>query len=236
MDDARIDFVQLWNVYHSVPSVYSLPLPKSLELSGDPGRETNEELAVPAGQARLNAVCFAGLSPVKTENKVYGPLDTRVSLPQLSPRPSAISRIRVEVGGGPSFDLDLLEDMGAVMAETFKMRYSIIVAKTFIRTIMKYAVSVGGGIAAAKAADNELVGFGVALLGKLLTDASEAADIRSSRYFPGRAYVGAVNLRPGVYDITVNFYRGSSLVDTVRLGGVKVEAQKANIIEAFSLR
>ncbi|MDR1353700.1 MAG: hypothetical protein LBK05_10505 [Treponema sp.] len=236
MDDARIDFVQLRNVYDSVPAIYSTPLPRSLELSGDPGRETNEELAVPAGQARLNALCFAGLSPVKTENKVYGPLDTRVSLPQLTSRPSVISRIRVEVGGGPSFDLELLENMGAVMAETFKARYNIIVAKTYIRTIMKYAISVGGGVAAANVADSELLGWGVALLGKLLTDASESADIRSSRYFPGRAYVGGVNLRPGIYDISVNFYNGSSLVDSVKHSGVKVEAQKTNIIEAFSLR
>jgi hypothetical protein len=236
MDDARIDFVQLRNVHGSVPAIYSTPLPKSLELSGAPGQETNEELAIPAGQARLNALCFAGLSPVKTENKVYGPFDTRVSLPRLTSRPSVISRIRVEVGGGPSFDLELLENMGAVMAETFKARYNIIVAKTYIRTVMKYAVSVGGGVAAAKASDNELVGWGVALLGKLLTDASEAADIRSSRYFPGRAYVGGVNLRPGVYDISVNFYNGPSLVDSVKRSGVKVEAQKTNIIEAFSLR
>jgi hypothetical protein len=236
MDDARIDFVQLWNVYHSVPAVYSTPLPSSLELSGTPGHETNEELAVPAGQARLNAVCFAGLSPVKTENKVYGPFDTRVSLPQLTPRPSAVSRIRVEVEGGPSFDLELLEDMGAVMEETFKVRYNIIVAKTFIRTFMKYAVSVAGGVAAGKAADNELVGLGVALLGKLVTDASEAADIRSSRYFPGRAYVGGVNVRPGIYNITANFYNRSSLLKSVKFSSVKVEAQKTNIIEAFSLR
>jgi hypothetical protein len=236
MDDARLDFVQLWNVYHSVPAVYSTPLPKSLELSGTPGQETNEELAVPAGQARLNAVCFAGLSPVKTENKVYGPFDTRISLPRLTPRPSAISRIRVEVEAGPSFDLELLEDMGAVMAETFKVRYSIIVAKTLIRTIMKYAVSVAGGVAAGKAADNELVGFGVALLGKLVTDASEAADIRSSRYFPGRAYVGGINLPPGVYTVTVNFYSGSSLLESVKRSGVKAEAGKTNIVEAFSLR
>jgi hypothetical protein len=142
----------------------------------------------------------------------------------------------VEIGGGPSFDLELLENMGAVMAETFKARYNTIVAKTYIRTIMKYAVSVGGGVAAAKAADNELLGWGVALLGKLLADASEAADIRSSRYFPGRAYVGGVNLQPGIYDISVNFYNGSSLVDSVKRFGVKVEAQRTNIIEAFSLR
>jgi hypothetical protein len=236
MDDARIDFVQLWNVYHSVPVVYSTPLPGSLELSGTPGYETNEELAVPADQARLNAICFAGLSPVKTENKVYGPLGTRVALPQLTPRPSAISQIRVEVEGGPSFDLDLLENMGAVMAETFKVRYSVIVAKTFIRTFMKYAVSVGGGVAAAKATDNDLLGFGVALLGKLVTEASEAADIRSSRYFPGRAYVGGVNLQPGIYNITVNFYNGVSLLESIKFSGVKVEAQKTNIIEAFSLK
>jgi hypothetical protein len=236
MDDARIDFVQLWNVYNSVPAVYSTPLPRSLELSGTPGHETNEELAVPAGQARLNVLCFAGLSPVKTEDKVYGPLDTRVSLPRLTPRPSSISRIRVEVEGGPSFDLELLEDMGAVMAETFKIRYSVIVAKTFIRTMLKYAVSVAGGVAVSEAADNQLLGFGVALLGKLVTDASEAADIRSSRYFPGRAYVGGVTLKPGVYNITVNFYNGSSLLESVKRSGMKVEAGKTNIIEAFSLR
>jgi tetratricopeptide (TPR) repeat protein len=235
-DDARLDFVQLWNVYHSVPSVYSTPLPASLELSGVPGRETNEELAVPGGKARLNALCFAGLSPVKTEEKIYGPYGTRVALPRLTPRPSSISHIQAEVEGGPSFNLELLEDMGAVMAETFKIRYSVIVAKTFIRTIMKYAVSAAGGAAVSEAADNELLGFGVALLGKIVTDASESADIRSSRYFPGRAYVGGVTLEPGVYNITVNFYQGHSLLESVKRPGVKVEAGKTNIIEAFSLR
>jgi hypothetical protein len=236
MDDARVDFVQLWNVYQSIPAIYSTPLPKSLELSGLPGHETNEELAVPAGMARLNAVGFAGLSPVKTENEIIGPLTTKISLPQLTPRPSVISRIRVEVEGGPAFDLELLENMGAVMAETFKVRYNIILAKTIIRTVIKYAVSVGGGVAVAKATDNELFGFGVALLGKLVTDASEAADIRSSRYFPGKAYVGGVNLPPGTYNVTVNFYNKASPVETIRYKGVKVEERKTNIIEAFSLR
>ncbi|MDR2094346.1 MAG: hypothetical protein LBP76_02370 [Treponema sp.] len=236
VDDARVDFVQLWNVYHSVPAVYSTPLPGSLELSGIPGHETNEELAVPAGQARLNALCFAGLGPVKTEEKIYGPFDTRVSLPRLTPRPSLISRIRVEVERGPSFDLELLEDMGAVMAETFKIRYSIIVAKTFIRTAIKYAVSVASGVAVSEAADNQLLGLGVALLGKIATDASEAADIRSSRYFPDKAYAGGVTLAPGVYNITVNFYQGTSLLESVKRSGVKVEAGKTNIVEAFSLR
>jgi hypothetical protein len=72
--------------------------------------------------------------------------------------------------------------------------------------------------------------------GMVAFDKTEAADIRSSRYFPGRAYVGGLTLNPGTYDITINYYAGGRLVHSAARPAVQVAAGKLNLVEAASPR
>jgi hypothetical protein len=244
-DDARIDFLRLSEAWIASPSVYSGSFPAPLEMSGSPGRESNGELDIPAGQARLNILGFSGLCPVKVEQKVhvffpflYVP-DATITVPALQARPSVITGITVRIasaGGEQYLDLYVLENMGAVMEAAFSRRYNIIVIKTFVRTVIKYLVAEIAGHAAAERSDSRLAGFLAARVAKAFADVSESADTRSSRYFPSVAWAGGVNLPPGTYRVTVDFYAGRRLVDSVPHESVTVEEGRTNLVEAFSFR
>jgi hypothetical protein len=237
-DDARIEFEQVSNAFNTNPNVYYNSIPKSV----------TDAQNVPQEKGRLNVIGFSGLGPAKEEFSQTFPvpffIDTlqivQLKLPVLAPRPSSIDRIQVEVNGQGSFDLELLEDMGAVTTETFKARSASIVSKTFIRTLVKYAT---GSVASAAASDKAGGGIGGALASlatslasKVVADASEAADIRMGRYFPDKAYIGGINLDPGTYSGTVTFYSGGRVVARDDFKDVNVRANRLNLVETISLR
>jgi len=232
-DSARIEFEQVQRAFLTNRNVYQNPFPSAVEQARN----------VPAGMARLNVIGFAGLSPVKEEEVVvhYFPFFqspafhvANFKLPKLVERPSVIDRIEV-TAGQERFQLELLEDMGAVIRETFAVRYANIVIKTYIRTLLKYVTA---DVAAAVTSERQspLAGLAIALAARAAFEATESADIRMSRYLPNRAYIGGVNLPPGNYDVTVNFYSGSRLIKQAARENVQVRANTLNLIDAVSLQ
>jgi hypothetical protein len=278
-DSARIDIEAVGAAYAKAPNVYKTGVPAWI----------GDEITVPAGQARLNILAFAGLSPVKEEvivavpsifrhaaytggylksleknNRTLSLDDPLVSsgalilrdilaialgggassgggnklllhLPSLAPRPSAVDRIEADVNG-TKLSLDLLEDMGAVMDETFNARWVSTAIKTFVRTAVKGAALEVSAEAAIQKGQNPKVVDLAAMGGMVAFDKTEAADIRSSRYFPGKAYIAGLTLNPGTYDITINYYAGGRVVHSVERSGVQVAAGKLNLVEAASPR
>jgi len=243
-DDARIEFGRLYEAFADNPKVYYHPFPNSVE----------EAQNVPQDKARLNVIGFIGLSPVKEERiyNQYFPFFinpalryAQFKLPVLVKRPSAIDRIQVKINGGQSFDLELLEDMGAVSRETYNARFANIFLKTYIRTIIKYATAdVGAAAAASRLGRNtgneKAAGWFSALMasiaGKVTADASEAADVRMGRYFPDKAYIGGINLEPGIYSATVTFYNQGKVIATNDFTELNVRANALNLIEAAKLK
>jgi len=236
-DDARIEFEQLQAAFDSNAKVYNYPFPQSaVDLQN-----------VPAEKARLNIISFAGLSPIKEEEQftVSFPLAYSIlcqpvfKLPKFVKRRSAITRIEVVVEGEEGkFDLELLEDMGAVIEETYNARFSQIFYKTFIRLLTKYAaVAVAATAAKERGGDYaELVALSTIIGGKAAADASEGADIRMSRYLPDKAYIGGINLDPGTYNITINYYSGSRVIAQDERRDVVVRVNAPNLIETISLK
>ena len=208
-DSARIEFDQIERAFYSNRTVYQNMLPLAVEQARN----------IPEGKARLNIISFTGLSPVKKETAVIHYLPFRhpvlriavFKLPVLVKRPSRITRIEVIADNAGRFDLELLEDMGAVIEETFRSRYANILAKTYIRTILKYAAA---DIAAMEAVrqNGELAGFMIALAARAGADVSERADVRMSRFLPDKAYIGGINLDPGNYTVIINYYSGNNLI------------------------
>ena len=235
-DGARIEFDQIASAFAASPKVYTNPVPKTVA----------EDRAVPAGQARLNVIAFSGLSPVKEEGKftqhwAFMNNSTQrnpvFKLPIIVDRPSKIDRIEVVVGEN-KFDLELLEDMGSVIKETYSARFAELFFKTYLRVLFKYIASdtaaevskrVGG---TAGAIGNLVAGVG----GKIASDVSEAADIRMSRYLPSKAYIGGINIAPGTYNVTINFYSGSSVIAKVEHTDVSVKAGALNLVDGVSLK
>jgi hypothetical protein len=73
------------------------------------------------------------------------------------------------------------------------------------------------------------------MAGMVAFDKTEAADTRSSRYLPGKAYAGGITLNPGAYKVAINYYSGGSVVHSVEKS-VEAAAGKLNLIEAVSLK
>ncbi|MDR1627119.1 MAG: hypothetical protein LBT33_11330 [Spirochaetia bacterium] len=236
-DMARFQLFELQNAYKT-PIYGGAAVPKALQVSGNRGDEKGPLLDIPSGKGQLNVLAFAGLSPLKEEQ--LKPFDypmqaeslktATLKLPTLTARPSKISGVSVAVEGGASFDLEPLEDIGAVMVDTFKGHYSATVLKTFVRTLVKYIVAdIAVQAAVAKGTPAFLAGA-AAVAAKEGLDATEGADVRAARYLPGKAYVGAIDLDPGTYTVTVN-YNGAAPVQKT----VEVKAGVVSLVEAISL-
>jgi len=228
-DDVRIDLEELRRAYELAPDVYDHSVPSSIA----------EERSIPKGMARLNIIGFIGLSPIKKEVKTRIPLlilpppneSALLALPQMVDRPSSIESVEVILDTGQQFRLELLEDMGKVAHETFKAKYSLTLVKTIARTVIKATASAGVAHYA-KEKSGVLAGLLTGLAGRILADASEKADLRISRYFPGRALVGGINLEPGTYSITVNYYGpAGKLLSTEHKDNVVVQENRLNLAQ-----
>jgi hypothetical protein len=231
-DDARIDSEALRLAFANAPDVYRHPPPASLA----------GELAIPPGMARLNVIAFSGLSPVKRGEVLRiplpGPRWIKIALPELERRGSAVTRIAVVFDNGEHFDLELLEDIEAVVRETFKTRQNIIYLKSIIRGVIK-----GIGSSALDSAARETEGSAALILDllgiamQIFAETSEQADLRISRYFPARAHVGGINLKPGRYSFEVKYYGGSGReIASVRYDNMRIGDRELNLAEAVCLK
>jgi len=232
-DAARIEFDQLSRAFAANRNIYRNSVPQAVEDSRN----------VPDGMARLNIISFTGLSPVKQEELVTHNLPFQhpilqtafFKLPSLKKRASQITRIEVVVDGENSFDMELLEDMGAVIEETFAARYSNILSKTYIRTLIKYVVADVAAIETVRK-QGELAGLMVAIAARTAMDVSESADTRMSRYLPDKAYIGGINLDPGTYSVIINYYHGNSIIARDEYRDVAVNTDGLNLLESVNLR
>jgi len=232
-DAARIEFDQINRAYAANSDIYRGLVPRAVE----------EARNVPSQLARLNIISFSGLSPVKEEALITQHLPFQhpvlqiavFKLPALERRSYNITKIEVEVEGAGKFNLELLEDMGAVIQETFNARYSNIFLKTYIRTIIKYTVADIAAIETSRQKD-ALAGLIIALAARAAMDGSEKADIRMSRYLPDKAYIGGINLDPGTYQVYINYYHGNRLVFRDEHKNVAVKKGGLNLIESVKLR
>ena len=229
-DGVRIDYGELVQAYSLAPAVYTNQIPSSVE----------EELSVPAGKGRLNIIAFTGLSPVKIQESFHIPLplpspndSARISLPKMIDRPPDIQRAEAVLDSGEKIRLELIEDMGAVAKETFKNKFGLTVLKSTARAIGKAVASA----AASQAASSNDSGFGslVGLAGRIYSEASEQADTRLSRYFPANALVGGINLDPGIYNVTINFYGSGGLVFS-EVKEIPVRERALNLVQSACLK
>ncbi|MDR1957236.1 MAG: hypothetical protein LBQ30_10355 [Treponema sp.] len=230
-DDAQIDRDQLKVAFANAPAVYTYGLPASLD----------EELAVPPGKARLNVLGFSGLSPVKDAEVIRLPLPNyryiKIALPVMVNRPSQVSRVEVVFDDGQRFDLALLEDMAAVARETFKEKINLLYLKSVIRATVKGVTSSALDAVADETEGGTSLLFSVLSLGtQIFAEASEQADLRISRYFPAKAYVGGITLDPGTYSFTTHYYGANggriASFDTT----ATVREDQLNLVEVVCLK
>ena len=234
-DSARIELDALNAAFESNRKVYYHPIPKAVAEIQD----------VPEGQARLHVIGFSGLSPIKQEGTFSGHFiffqnpelkEPVFNLLILVDRPNVINQIEVIVDGHDGFNLELIEDMGAVVKETFNARFADIFFKTYLRVLGKYIAVEAAATAAGNSKGGSLARGAAAVSGRATADATEKADIRMGRFLPNSAYVGGINLDPGTYNIKVNFYSGSQQIAQDTHNNVNVGATGLNLLQIINLK
>lgn len=225
-DDARIDRDQVKIAFANNPALYRFGLPSTLD----------EELGYPRDMARFNVIAFAGLSPVKSASELRIPVSdsnwVKISLPVISARPSPVGSVNVVFDTGEQLELELIEDISAVAQETFKQKAGMIYLRSSIRAITK-----GAAATALSDSGNSNSSLLLGFLTQVYAEVSEQADLRISRYFPGRALVGGITLNPGTYSYTVNFYDHSgSIIQSDRFLDVEINNQGLNLAEVLCLK
>jgi len=251
MDDAKLDYDLLRSAFREQPHIYDFEVPDIKYFSE--GKEILSVVALaglaPVKEALnlrirtdkdLDLVQVLYTDPWRKDSE-YGHLPIPVSedyyfkfsIPQIVPRPSYISRIRVFVDSELVGELRLLEDVGKVAEETFEAKKSLIYLRTVARAVAK-------GLAAHKAKKKADTGGLKGWLKKaavdVATDVSENADLRCSRLLPGKIYVGDFEIEPGTYDLTVEFLDADGdLVSATDVYEYRVFKNALNLIEVFSL-
>jgi len=230
IDSARIDQQQLRAAMANAPAIYKNPVPSSVQ----------DELDIPPGMARLNVLAFAGRSPVKIEETLrifLGRGWIKIALPVMTSRPSRVSSIRVALDSGVSFTLELLEDISAVVAATFTQKKDLIYTKSVARASTKGVTAAAFNAVAENSKENGGLFFLLGLGSQIWAEASEKADLRVARYFPGKAYVGGINLEPGTYSLTVTYYgaRGEMIAER-RHETITVAENMLNLVEDVCLK
>ncbi len=209
LDSALIDKKYAESAFRAQRSLYPFPIPQAID----------EEFRIPEGKARVNVLCFTGLSPAKREEVLripnpYGGLWFKIALPLMEMRPSKIAYAEIEAVGKSGKKtygkLELLESIENIAEDTFRRKQALIYAKTFARALSKSITS--SAVSAAVGAQDEgdgnmetLAAF-IELLSGIFMEASERADTRSSRCFPANVWAGGLNVEPGVYTVNVSCY------------------------------
>lgn len=229
----------LKDVFRTSSDIYDFKIPSSVD----------EEINVNYSDARLNFVVFSGVSPYKTEDvKVYSK-ELALSLPELVIPKNEVKYVSVRAinkATGKSYvqNLEQIENFGNICADVYKSRSKVIYYKSVARSMTKGSVSAGTKVAGDVLSDSDNVlmsVFGTVLSsGSEFTEnanyESEHADLRHSNYFPGRADVGGITLEPGIYDVTVAYFKepGGNSIYSEHYESIKVEKGKLNLVTAAS--
>jgi uncharacterized protein len=250
-DDAAIDLARVRDAFDTQPEIYNFPppaLPDSLLQTKGPF---------------LNVISLVGTSPYKRSRELHistkgdfltvATLDEELditpifwpgldpdlyfkfSLPRIINDPSVVDRVIVRINGEPH-ELQMLEDIGRVAVQTFRVREPVILLKSISRSIAK-------GVAAGFAKDEMqkknpgITGALMSLATDALVFASENADLRTSRFFPNAVLVADIPLSPGEYDITVEYYDALGyLLYQDNKGKVTVSPDSFNFLQSWHLQ
>ena len=189
-------------------SVYDFTIPKSIK----------EEISVTKNDARLNFVCFTGLSPVKIEDSVKYSDEFFVSVPALQKYKDNIGAITIKAvnlktGREYTTSLEKIENISNIAMDTFKSNAALYYYKSVYRALAKGGISIGSNAAGEILADSSNPALAItgnalkagATLNKNAAFETDKADLRLSKYLPGRADIGGITVESGFYNIEINY-------------------------------
>lgn len=250
-DDAYIDYNKLQEAFDLQPEIYDFdpppltdPLLKTdqpvlhvVALTGRAPRKENREFHIATSEDMLHVVTldksiqpFSFFWPGIDKNAYF-----KFVMPYMVYDPSEVASVTVTIDS-LRYDLHLIEDIGQVALQTFKVKEPILLLKNATRAVVK-------GFAA-KALKKEIKKNNDDIGGDLLslgTDIalffSEKADLRAGRFFPSSVLVADIPLPPGKHNITLSYYSydGTLLYQDVRTS-FEINPHKLNLLESWQLQ
>lgn len=161
----------------------------------------------------------------------------KFQLPFIYLNGSKAKKIKVYVDGKFTQELDLIESLEKVAVETFKVKKPLIYLKTISRSVIKGLVSENAKSKMENQINNPLLGFAARLATDAAVDATENADLRISRFFPAKCYIGEIYLQPGTYNLKIEYIgKNGSVINTEFKNNVEVNNNKLNLLETFYLQ
>lgn len=262
-DSARVDWNQIQNAFANQPDLYDFPLPLDDSVLEQPeqarlsvlafvGRaplKRAEELTVVtstdhvivsyAGESDDGLLIPEGLAFVSVPGVEEG-YRFVFQMPRMELRGTTVAAVNVLANGALVGQLNLLESLERVAQDTFQARLPIVYLRTVTRAVLKgiAAERAKEGLNNAAAEADSVAGALFGIIGSVAADvaveASEVADLRTSRYFPSEAHVGEFLLEPGEYEIEVEYVAGNGTVLARKNRGiVPVTAGREHLVTSF---
>lgn len=261
-DSARIDYQEMQEAFAKQKNIYDFPLPLDEGVLDRPKGGKLSVLAF-TGESPIKRastfriVTYSNRLEISTEQEssegmmqlssyntiawpgMEGGYRFKFQLPRMVRRGSRVERIRVIVDGSPLGEPKKLESLQKVAQETFSVKLPVIYLKTITRTVVKGLIAQKGKEKMRQAGVNSgsVAGLAAGLLGSVATDvaveASEKADLRTSRYFPAFAYVGEWDVPEGTHNVKVEYYSATGLLATRNLGDVEVSSDDTNLLTSY---
>ena len=259
-DDARIDLEKINRGWKLQPRIYSFSEPDlSALIKPIPSKKTRLDLLAFTGLApdkkaktfyihtEENVIILAGTKENYFGNQVLSGGNViywdempagyhfKFQLPYMKRRPSQVARVEVSIKGVGTYSLPMLDSLENVAVETFKIKKPLIYFKTVIRAVLKGLAAEKGKQKATEGMDS-LAGFLVRVVADVAVDLTENADLRTSRFFPAKAYFREVYLDEGTYEIQVNYYgKNNLLLYSDKKEAVLLSKERINLLESVYL-
>lgn len=149
------------------------------------------------------------------------------NVPAMAVYDDKITHIEVWANDEKLGDLTLTENLEHIAVRTFQEESKIIYARQLSRVIIKSIA----GVAANQV--DPLLG----LAAQIANNASERADVRMTRYFPGKIWTGDFSVpAPDEYHITLKYYNNTTLVkETTQTQSITNENDSFNLIVDYNL-
>jgi uncharacterized protein len=231
----------------------------------------------------LHTLCFIGKSPVKIQSTLlldYDPdlnmarimmpgkknrelhsfkyrgdseFHLKFAIPEIVKRRTRIHSIRTLIEGKAYGEMFLLEDLGSIAEETFKVKKPIIYLRAALRTLIKAAIDSktkekidekyedknaedDAEEEAKEQEKNKLMAGLLKFAVDAITDITENADLRCWRTMPGKVFAGRIDLTPGEHEITFEYLDKNGNVIDLEKKRVFVNKGDLNIIEGVSYK
>ncbi|MDC7239984.1 MAG: hypothetical protein PQJ50_06450 [Spirochaetales bacterium] len=159
--------------------------------------------------------------------------------PRLEMMGSNVNRIVLLVNGVPVRELTQVESMQSISREIFVIKQPLVIGKAIIRTVTKGILKESGKSAMqdnmGDSTGGMIAGLLLGIAADVAVDATENADLRISPYFPAYAHAIDVALPPGEHNVTIEYYRDSTLIYRDNRGMIDLQPGELNFIESFVL-